>query len=116
MTSLVNGTASFELSLSHDNIPVKWMFKNQELKPSANIQIMSERKAHKLVIQNVDESTDGEYTAVVGHLQCSAYLHVECKYQFKDVPNQNLSIVLNTLLTPYNDYFSFESHKAPEEH
>lgn len=91
VTSLVNGTASFELSLSHDNIPVQWMFKNQVLKPSANVQIMSERKAHKLVIQNVDESSDGEYTAVAGHLQCSAYLHVECKYQFKDVPYQNLS-------------------------
>ncbi|XP_052004044.1 titin-like [Xyrauchen texanus] len=77
VTSLLNGTASFELSLSHDDIPVKWLLKNQELKPSANIQIMSERKAHKLVIQNVEESNAGEYTAVVGHLQCSASLHVE---------------------------------------
>ncbi|XP_051566259.1 titin-like [Myxocyprinus asiaticus] len=77
VTSLLNGTASFELSLSHDDIPVKWLLKNQELKPSADIQIMSERKAHKLVIQNVVESSAGEYTAVVGHLQCTAYLHVE---------------------------------------
>ncbi|KAK7169443.1 hypothetical protein R3I93_005419 [Phoxinus phoxinus] len=87
VTSLVNGTASFELSLSHDDIPVKWMFKNQELKPSANIQIMSERKAHKLVIQNVEESSDGEYTAVVGHLQCSAYLHVESLRVTKPLKN-----------------------------
>lgn len=79
ITCLLDATASFELSLSHDNIPVKWMFNNIELKPSNTCQIMSERKAHKLIIQNVDTSKAGEYTAVVGHLQCSAYLHVECK-------------------------------------
>lgn len=77
-TSLLGGTASFELSLSHDDIPVKWMFNSQELKPSSNIKLLSERKAHKLVIQNVEESMTGEYTALIGHLQCSAHLHVEC--------------------------------------
>ncbi|XP_051980649.1 titin-like, partial [Xyrauchen texanus] len=87
VTSLLNGTASFELSLSHDDIPVTWMFKNQALKPSANIQIMSERKAHKLAIQNVEESNAGEYTAVVGHLQCSAYLHVESLRVIKPLKN-----------------------------
>lgn len=80
VTSLLNSTASFELSVSHDNVPVKWMFKNQELQPSANIQILSERKAHKLVISNVEENMEGEYTAILGHVQCSAFLHVECKY------------------------------------
>lgn len=82
VTSLLGGTASFELSLSHDNIPVKWMLKNQELKPSSNIKVLSERKAHKLVIQSVEESMAGEYIAVIGHLQCSAHLHVECTYNF----------------------------------
>ncbi|KAJ8352201.1 hypothetical protein SKAU_G00236770, partial [Synaphobranchus kaupii] len=77
VTSLLDSTASFELSLSHDNIPVKWMFNNVELKPSENCKILSERKAHKLVIQNVDTRNAGEYTAVVGHLQCSASLYVE---------------------------------------
>ncbi|XP_028847169.1 titin-like [Denticeps clupeoides] len=77
VTSLLNGTASFELSLSHDDIPVKWMFNNTELTTSENIKILSERKAHKLVVQNVGSDHAGEYTAMVGHLQCSAYLHVE---------------------------------------
>lgn len=80
VTSLLHATASFELSVSHDNVPVKWMFKNEELQPSANIQIISERKAHKLIIANVEEKMEGEYTAIVGHTQCSAFLHVECKY------------------------------------
>lgn len=77
VTSLLDSTASFEMSLSHDNIPVKWMFKGVELKSSEKCKILSERKAHKLILQNVDTSDAGEYTAVVGHLQCSAVLMVE---------------------------------------
>ncbi|KAL2081285.1 hypothetical protein ACEWY4_023138 [Coilia grayii] len=87
VTCLLDATASFELSLSHDNIPVKWMFNNVELKPSNNCQIMSERKAHRLNIQNVDTSNAGEYTAVVGHLQCSAYLSVESLRVTKPMKN-----------------------------
>ncbi|MCI4378776.1 hypothetical protein PGIGA_G00219550 [Pangasianodon gigas] len=87
VTSLLNSTASFELSVSHDNVPIKWMFKNQELQPSANIQILSERKAHKLVISNVEENMEGEYTAIVGHVQCSAFLHVESLRVTKPMKN-----------------------------
>ena len=79
VTSLLDATASFELSLSHDDVPVKWMFNNVELKPSDKCKIQCERKAHKLTIQKVDSSSAGEYTAVVGHLQCSAVLMVEGK-------------------------------------
>ncbi|KTF71343.1 hypothetical protein cypCar_00035221, partial [Cyprinus carpio] len=75
--SLLGATASFELSLSHDDIPVQWMLNNQELAPSSNIKILSERKAHKLIIQSVEGHMAGEYIAVVGHLQCSAHLQVE---------------------------------------
>uniref|UniRef100_A0A0S7EPU5 non-specific serine/threonine protein kinase n=2 Tax=Poeciliopsis prolifica TaxID=188132 RepID=A0A0S7EPU5_9TELE len=75
--SLLDGTASFELSLSHDNVPVRWMFKGVELKASEKCKILSERKAHKLILQNVDSSNAGEYTAVIGHLHCSAMLTVE---------------------------------------
>lgn len=80
VTSLLDATASFELSLSHDDIPIKWMFNNVELKPSENMKMLSERKSHKLIIQNVKTNNHGEYTAVVGNLQCSASLHVEGRY------------------------------------
>lgn len=73
----MDGTASFEMSLSHDDIPVRWMFKGAELKPSNKCKILTERKAHKLILQNVDSGDAGEYSAVVGHLQCSATLTVE---------------------------------------
>lgn len=69
----------FEVGISEDNVPVKWMFKNMELKPSEHYMMLSEKRNHKLIIQNVDNSKEGEYTAVVGHLQCSAHLVVECK-------------------------------------
>lgn len=80
VTTLVDTTASFEMSLSHDDVPVKWMFKGAELKPNDRCKILRERKAHKLILQNVDSSSAGEYTAVVGHLQCSATLTVEGQY------------------------------------
>lgn len=79
MTSLLGATAVFEVGISEDNIPVKWMFNNVELKPSENYTMLSEKKTHKLIIQDADKSKEGEYTAVVAHLQCSAHLVVECK-------------------------------------
>ena len=97
VTSLLGGTASFELSLSHDDIPVRWTFNGSELKTSEKIQILSERKAHKLVLQNVDQSLAGEYSAVVGHLQCSATLTVEgnCYYIITGEENITMSVFSN---------------------
>ncbi|KAK7938939.1 hypothetical protein WMY93_002265 [Mugilogobius chulae] len=77
VTSLLGGTAVFELGLSEDDIPVKWMFKNSELKSSDSFRIMSDKKNHKLIVQDVDNSKEGEYTCVAGHLQASARLTVE---------------------------------------
>lgn len=80
MTALENTPATFELSVSHDTVPVKWLFKNVELKPSDKHQIVSERKVHKLVFKNVTAEDAGEYTAVVGQLECKAKLFVESKH------------------------------------
>lgn len=93
VTSLVDGTASFEMSLSHDNVPVKWMFNGQELKSNDKCKILSERKAHKLILQNVDSSSSGEYTAVAGHLQCSAVLTVEGKPHFDTHVHRNVLLI-----------------------
>uniref|UniRef100_A0A3Q2Q7Q2 Ig-like domain-containing protein n=1 Tax=Fundulus heteroclitus TaxID=8078 RepID=A0A3Q2Q7Q2_FUNHE len=77
VTSLLGATAMFEVGISEDSIPVKWMFKNTELKSNEHYTILSEKRTHKLIIQNVDNSKEGEYTLLVGHLQCSAHLTVE---------------------------------------
>lgn len=75
----MGASASFEVGISEDNIPVKWMFNKTELKPGEHYSMQSEQRTHKLVVHNVDSSKEGVYTAVVGHLHCNARLTVECK-------------------------------------
>lgn len=79
VTSLLGATAVFEVGISEDNIPVQWMFNNQELRPSESYTMLSDKKNHRLMVQDVDHSKQGEYTALVGHLHCSAKLLVECE-------------------------------------
>lgn len=77
VTALLGAASVFEVVLSEDNIPVRWMFKNTELKANDDYRMISEKKSHKLIVQKVDKTKEGEYTAVVGHLQTSACLTVE---------------------------------------
>lgn len=77
VTALSGATVVFEVGISEDDIPVKWMFSDTELGSDEHYSILSEKKSHKLIIHDVDDSKRGEYTAVVGHLQCSAHLVVE---------------------------------------
>nr|XP_027799788.1 titin-like [Marmota flaviventris] len=77
VTALENTTVAFEVSVSHDTVPVKWFHKNVEIKPSDKHRLVSERKVHKLMLQNIAPSDAGEYTAVVGQLECKAKLFVE---------------------------------------
>lgn len=82
MTALENATVAFEVSVSHDTVPVKWFHKNVEIKPSDKHRLVSERKVHKLMLQNISPSDAGEYTAVVGQLECKAKLFVESECEF----------------------------------
>ncbi|KAM9710356.1 LOW QUALITY PROTEIN: titin-like [Menidia menidia] len=77
VTSLLGATAVFEVGVSEDDVPVKWMFKNKELRTDEHYKLLSEKRTHKLLVQDVDGSKEGEYTAVIGHLKCSARLTVE---------------------------------------
>ena len=81
MTALENATVAFEVSVSHDTVPVKWFHKNVEIKPSDKHRLVSERKVHKLMLQHISPLDAGEYTAVVGQLECKAKLFVESKYE-----------------------------------
>lgn len=102
VTALESTLATFEVSVSHDTVPVKWLFKNVELKPSDKHKIVSERKVHKLVLQNVTPADAGEYVAVVGQLECKAKLFVESKdisnIVFVPIRYVLLSAVLEDLL------------------
>ncbi|XP_024059815.1 titin isoform X2 [Terrapene carolina triunguis] len=87
VTALENATVSFELSVSHDTIPIKWFHKNVEIKSSDKYSMISQRKVHKLMLQNISPSDAGEYTAVVGRLECKAKLFVETVHITKTMKN-----------------------------
>ncbi|XP_062971718.1 titin isoform X23 [Cynocephalus volans] len=87
VTALENATVAFEVSVSHDTVPVKWFHKNVEIKPSDKHRLVSERKVHKLMLQNIAPSDAGEYTAVVGQLECKAKLFVETLHITKTMKN-----------------------------
>nr|KAF6498407.1 hypothetical protein HJG63_020084 [Rousettus aegyptiacus] len=87
VTALENATVAFEVSVSHDTVPVKWFHKNVEIKPSDKHRLVSERKVHKLMLQHIAPSDAGEYTAVVGQLECKAKLFVETLHITKTMKN-----------------------------
>ncbi|XP_035302232.1 titin isoform X4 [Cricetulus griseus] len=87
VTALENATVAFEVSVSHDTVPVKWFHKNVEIKPSDKHRLVSERKVHKLMLQNISPSDAGEYTAMVGQLECKAKLFVETLHVTKTMKN-----------------------------
>lgn len=92
VTSLVGGTVSFEMGLSEDDIPVQWMLNNVQLEANKHYSMLSEKKSHKLIIQDVDTSKEGEYTALAGHLHSSGHLTVEGKVQLIVSPENACSI------------------------
>ncbi|NWS55827.1 TITIN protein, partial [Chunga burmeisteri] len=77
VTALENAVVSFELSVSHDTVPVRWFHKNVELKQSDKYKMISQRKVHKLMLHNISPADAGEYTALVGQIECKAKLFVE---------------------------------------
>ncbi|XP_057602279.1 titin isoform X1 [Hippopotamus amphibius kiboko] len=87
VTALENATVAFEVSVSHDTVPVKWFHKNVEIKPSDKHRLVSERKVHKLMLQHISPADAGEYTAVVGQLECKAKLFVETLHITKTMKN-----------------------------
>ncbi|NXA32886.1 TITIN protein, partial [Eudromia elegans] len=87
VTALENAVVSFELSVSHDTVPVRWFHKNVELKQSDKYKMISQRKVHKLMLHNISPADAGEYTALVGQLECKAKLFVETIHITKTMKN-----------------------------
>ncbi|CAL8265763.1 unnamed protein product [Lota lota] len=87
VTSLLGSTVTFEMGLSEDDIPVRWMLNNVQLEANKQYRMLSEKKSHKLIIQDVDPSKEGEYTALAGHLHSSAHLIVEALRVTKPLKN-----------------------------
>ncbi|NXW75703.1 TITIN protein, partial [Hirundo rustica] len=87
VTALENAVVSFELSVSHDTVPVRWFHKNIELKQSDKYKMISQRKVHKLMLHNISPEDAGEYTALVGQIECKAKLFVESIHITKTMKN-----------------------------
>ncbi|NXX11899.1 TITIN protein, partial [Podargus strigoides] len=87
VTALENAVVSFELSVSHDTVPVRWFHKNVELKQSDKYKMISQRKVHKLMLHNISPADAGEYTALVGQIECKAKLFVETIHITKTMKN-----------------------------
>ncbi|KFO86633.1 Titin, partial [Buceros rhinoceros silvestris] len=87
VTALENAVVSFELSVSHDTVPVRWFHKNVELKQSDKYKMISQRKVHKLMLNNISPADAGEYTALVGQMECKAKLFVETIHITKTMKN-----------------------------
>ncbi|NXQ36801.1 TITIN protein, partial [Alaudala cheleensis] len=87
VTALENAVVSFELSVSHDTVPVRWFHKNIELKQSDKYKMISQRKVHKLMLHNISPDDAGEYTALVGQIECKAKLFVESIHITKTMKN-----------------------------
>ncbi|NXG04874.1 TITIN protein, partial [Sakesphorus luctuosus] len=87
VTALENAVVSFELSVSHDTVPVRWFHKNIELKQSDKYKMISQRKVHKLMLHNISPADAGEYTALVGQIECKAKLFVESIHITKTMKN-----------------------------
>ncbi|NWW99578.1 TITIN protein, partial [Caloenas nicobarica] len=87
VTALENAVVSFELSVSHDTVPVRWFHKNVELKQSDKYKMISQRKVHKLMLHNISPADAGEYTALVGQIECKAKLFVETLHITKTMKN-----------------------------
>ncbi|KFP32174.1 Titin, partial [Colius striatus] len=87
VTALENAVVSFELSVSHDTVPVRWFHKNVELKQSDKYKMISQRKVHKLMLHDISPADAGEYTALVGQIECKAKLFVETIHITKTMKN-----------------------------
>ncbi|CAE1238872.1 unnamed protein product [Acanthosepion pharaonis] len=76
----VKETATFTCELSTENIKPVWLKNGKELTSSKRIEMISEKKTHKLVIHEVTVEDKGEYTCVVGSVSTTAKLVVEVSF------------------------------------
>lgn len=71
------GTATFTCELSKDNTKSVWMKDGKQIKANKRIEVIMEKKTHKLVIHEVTVADKGEYSCVVGGISTSAKLILE---------------------------------------
>ena len=72
-------TATFECELSKAGLKVEWMKGDKRLRRGDNIDMVSEGKTHKLIIEKAGSDDVGKYTAVYENLTTTAALSLVSK-------------------------------------
>ncbi|XP_056244887.1 obscurin-like isoform X2 [Seriola aureovittata] len=70
-------TASFEVELSHPNVPGTWMRNGIQLKPTNHFRMSAKGQVHSLTISNLSVEDTGTFTFSVENLKTSARLVVK---------------------------------------
>ncbi|XP_067459171.1 obscurin isoform X10 [Thunnus thynnus] len=70
-------TASFEVELSHPNVPGTWTRNGIQLKPTNHFRMTAKGQVHSLTISNLSVEDTGTFTFCVENLKTSARLAVK---------------------------------------
>lgn len=73
----LNTDAVFVVELSPSDVPVKWLKKGKEIKPSDKYIIISEGNVRKLIVKNATEEDQTDYTVVALNVQSTSKLKTE---------------------------------------
>lgn len=72
-------TASFEVELSHPNVPGTWVRNGIQLKPTNHFRMSAKGQVHSLTIYNLSVEDTGTFVFCVENLKTSARLVVKGK-------------------------------------
>ncbi|KAM7380834.1 hypothetical protein PAMP_004106 [Pampus punctatissimus] len=70
-------TASFEVELSHPNVPGTWMRNGIQLKPTNHFRMSAKGQVHSLTVSNLSVEDTGTFTFSVENVKTSARLLVK---------------------------------------
>lgn len=73
-------TASFEVEVSHPNVPGTWMRNGLKLKPTNHFRMSAKGQVHSLTISNLSVEDTGTFVFCIENLKTSARLVVKGRY------------------------------------
>ncbi|XP_023933258.1 titin isoform X1 [Lingula anatina] len=73
----IPGSAEFECELNQPDVPIQWLQGDKPLRPSDKHKMVSEGPVHKLLVKEVDDEDDGDYSVVAKDKKSTAKLSVE---------------------------------------
>jgi len=89
-------TATFECEVSLEGLKAEWRKANKPVKASGRISIVADKKIHRLIISDVTDEDEGQYTVVFKEqdLQSTASLAVK-GFETISVPKYGVNICIS---------------------